>query len=537
MSDKQNKRAEDAARIRELEEKLAAKEAEVIRLQQKLERMNEILLNADRARFGQSSEKKVYVMNEGSVQLSLFNEAEMEQNIKAPEPTIEDAEQVEVAAHKRSKKRTIDEKFKGLPVKQVVLSLPEDELKCRRCGGQFVLIGKKVVRREMILIPQQKYIVEYITCTYACHNCEKKTGYSNIVETVAPPPLMKHSLASPSTVADVMTRKYVDGLPLARQEKIWKREGIELSRATMANWVIKCSEDWLKPVYRRMKHHLLEKSSVIHADETVVQVLKEPGKTAASESRMWVYASGERSSGQVRIFEYQPDRNGERAASFLKGYDKCLVTDGYAGYNKVSGVTRCGCWAHMRRKWREAMPKGATTQTSQAAVGYQYCNRLFGLEREYAGLSDAERRKMRREKAVPLLDAYWSWVESLDAVPGSKLSDAITYAKNQKTPLMAFLEHGEVDISNNPAENAIRPFVVGRKNWLFSDTVKGAVASSVVYSIVETAKANGVEPYAYLLRLLSIMPALGKTPPNDELDKLMPWHPEMTESLRNKSNM
>ena len=341
MVNKQNKHTEDTVRIRELEEKLVEKDAEITRLRQKLERMNEILLNADRARFGQSSEKKTYVLNDGSEQLQLFDEAEAEQNVKAPEPTVDDV-QVEVAAHKRAKKRTIDEKYEGLPVKQVILTMPEDKLKCEQCGGKYVLIGKKVVRREMILIPQQEYIVEYVTCTYACHDCENKTGYANIIETVAPPPLMKHSLASPSTVADIMTRKYVDGLPLARQEKVWKREGIELSRATMANWVIKCSEDWLKPVYRRMKHHLIEDSCVIHADETVVQVLKEAGKTAASESRMWVYATGERSGKQVRIFEYQPDRNGERAARFLKGYDKCLVSDGYAGYNKVSGVTRCG---------------------------------------------------------------------------------------------------------------------------------------------------------------------------------------------------
>ncbi|WP_455560184.1 IS66 family transposase, partial [Agathobaculum hominis] len=375
MSKKQNSHTNDAVRIRELERILAVKDAEIVELRQKMERLNEIIRNADRARFGQSSEKKVYVMDEDcSVQLQLFNEAETEQDAKAPEPTVEEVE-TQVTAHKRKKKRTIEKKFAELPVQQVVLSIAQDKLKCDRCGGQFVLIGKKVVRREMILIPQQEYIVEYVTCSYACKDCEKKTGYAHIIETTAPPPLMKHSLASPSTVADVMTKKYVDGLPLARQEKIWAREGIELSRATMANWVIKCAEDWLKPIYRRMKHHLIEESSVIHADETVVQVIKEPGKAATSESRMWVYASGDRSEKRMRIFEYQPDRSGTRAASFLKGYKKCLVTDGYAGYNKVSDVTRCGCWAHMRRKWREAMPKGATTATSQAAVGYEYCNK------------------------------------------------------------------------------------------------------------------------------------------------------------------
>ena len=188
----------------------------------------------------------------------------------------------------------------------------------------------------------------------------------------------------------------------------------------------------------------------------------------------------------------------------------------------------------MRRKWREAMPEGATTKTSKAAVGYEYCSKLFSLERKFAEMSAEDRKMMRQLKAVPLLDAYWSWIEKLDAVPGSKLHDAVKYAKNQRAALDSFLEHGEVEISNNAAENAIRPFVVGRKNWLFSDTVKGATASSIVYTIVETAKANGVEPQAYLNELLSILPALGKTPPNDELDKLMPWHPVLRRMMTKK---
>ena len=176
----------------------------------------------------------------------------------------------------------------------------------------------------------------------------------------APAPLMKHSLASASSVADVMTKKYVDGLPLARQEKIWAREGVQLSRATMANWVIQCTQTWLKPLYKHMKQQLLAQS-VIHADETVVQVLKEDGKPATSESRMWLYASGERSEMPVRIFEYQPDRSGKRPESFLKGFTGCLVTDGYAGYNQVAKVIHCGCWAHYPRKniireeWRNAL--------------------------------------------------------------------------------------------------------------------------------------------------------------------------------------
>ena len=524
MSEKSDINTESTVSASELEEIIAAKDKEIEVLRLRIEHLQEIILNAQRARFGSSSEKKKYVLPD---QTSFFNEAEAEQDVKAPEPT---PDTVQVEAHERKKKGTVDEKTADLPVKKIILELPEDEQKCEQCGAPLTMIGRKLARRELEFIPAQLRVIEYYTCSYACHECEKKTGEGYVISTVAPKPLMKHSMASPSSVATVMTRKYADGLPLARQEKIWKREGIELSRATMANWVIKCSADWLKPVYRRMKHYLLD-GKVIHGDETVVQVLKEPGKPAQSESRMWVYASGQRDARQVRFFEYQPDRKGRRPIEFLKGFKGCLVSDGYAAYQNIPDVTPCGCWAHMRRKWREAMPKGATTQTSQAAVGYEYCNKLFSLERQFADMTDENRIMMRQLKAAPLLDAYWSWVEKLGPVPGSKLSEAVTYAKNQKEYLTAFLEHGEVDISNNTAENAIRPFVIGRKNWLFSDTVKGATASSIVYTIVETAKANGIEPYAYLYKLLSILPSLGKTPPNEELDKLMPWHPVMLEML------
>ena len=174
---------------------------------------------------------------------------------------------------------------------------------CDKCGGTFKLIGKKLIRRELIIIPQSEKILEYYSCTYACDKCEKDTGFAHIITTRTPPPLMKHSLASPSTVADVMTKKYVDGVPLARQEKIWARQGVELSRATLANWVIQCTQSWLKPLYKHMKQQLLTQS-VIHADETVVQVLKEDNKPATSESRMWLYASGAYSKQPIRIFEY-----------------------------------------------------------------------------------------------------------------------------------------------------------------------------------------------------------------------------------------
>lgn len=220
-------------------------------LRQKLERMNELLLNAQRARFGSSSEKQDYVMPN---QVGIFNEAEAEQDPKAPEPT---EETILVPAHTRKPKRTMDELATGLPVKEILITLPEEELICDVCGSKMAMIGKKLVSRRLEVIPRQCSLLEYYAVTYACKPCEEKTGYAHLVTTVTPPFLLKHSLASASTAADIMVRKYVDGLPLARQEKIWAREGVALSRATMANWVIRTA-------------HLAE-AAIPHAEEGIAR--------------------------------------------------------------------------------------------------------------------------------------------------------------------------------------------------------------------------------------------------------------------------
>ena len=528
MAAKQQKTTYTAAEVAVLEStiqnqqsQIQAQQAQIDELKRKLDHMNEVFANAQRARFGQSSEKASYVLSED--QMSLFNEAEKEQDHKAEEPT---QKTFTVKAHARKKKRTLEEMTANLTEKEILLELPEDQCICGKCGGRFKPIGKKFVRHELQVIPRQVKLLAYYTVTYACDHCEKDTGFAHIASVKPPVPLMKHSLASPSSVADIMAKKYADGLPLARQEKIWAREGVELSRTTMANWVVQCSQTWLKPLYKHMKQRLLEQG-VIHADESVVQVLKEDGKPATSESRMWVYATGERSETPVRIFEYQPDRSGRRPESFLRGFTGCLVTDGYSGYNQVQKVTHCGCWAHMKRKWREAMPDGATVKTSKAAVGFQYCNKLFSLEKKCANLKDKYRKEYRQNIMLPVLEEYFCWVNTLDPEKGSKLAEAVTYARNQKHALMAFAQHGDVPISNNLAENAIRPFAVGRKNWLFCDTVKGAESSAIVYSMVETAKANGIDPYDYLFYVLSVLPYLGKSVSHERLETLMPWSGEV----------
>ena len=506
--------AEVAELIRPLADSVELLQKENAELKRKLEHMNEVFANAQRARFGQSSEKNSYVLHD---QASFFNEAEKEQAPKVEEPT---PDTILIPQHERKKKRSQAEMLNGLP--EVLLELPEDQLVCGRCGGKMKPIGKKFLRHEMQIIPKQIKLLAYYAVTYACDSCEKDTGFAHIVTVKPPVPLMKHSLASPSTVAYIMTQKYVDGLPLARQEKMWAREGISLSRATMANWVIQCSQSWLKPLYKHMKQELLT-HSVIHADETVVQVLKEDGKPATSESRMWLYASAALIRHQVRLFEYQPDRSGKRPEAFLKGFTGALVTDGYQGYNLLTQVTHCGCWSHARRKWREAMPEGATVKNSKAAVGFQYCNKLFAQERKCAAYKPKYRQEYRQNKELPLLEEYYAWLKTIHPEKGSKLEEAVRYSLNQKQQLTAFLSNGEVPISNNLAENAIRLFTLGRKNWLFCDTTKGAKASAIVYSLVESAKANGVEPFAYLQHVLVELPYLGKNQSHEELESFMPW--------------
>ena len=519
-----------AAEVAILEDTILKQKQEIEELKRKLEHMNEVFANAQRARFGQSSEQKSYVL--GKDQLSLFNEAEEASDHKAEEPT---PDTILIAAHERKKKRSQAEMLNHLPEEEVLLEVPEEQRVCGKCGGKMKPIGKKFLRHEMQIIPKQIKLLAYYAVTYACDSCEKDTGFAHIVSVKPPVPLMKHSLASPSTVAYIMTQKYVDGLPLARQEKIWAREGISLSRATMANWIIQCSQSWLKPLYKHMKQELLT-HSVIHADETVVQVLKEDGKPAASESRMWLYASAALLRRQVRIFEYQPDRSGKRPESFLKGFEGALVTDGYTGYNQVAKVTHCGCWAHARRKWREAMPEGATVKTSKAAVGFQYCNKLFAEERKCAPYQPKYRQEYRQNRELPILEEYYAWLNTVHPEKGSKLEEAVRYSLNQKQRLMAYLDNGEVPISNNLAENAIRPFTLGRKNWLFCDTPKGAEASAIVYSLVESAKANGIEPFAYLQHVLVQLPYLGKSHSHEELESLMPWAPYIQQNFAMKNS-
>ena len=377
--------------------------------------------------------------------------------------------------------------------------------------------------------PKSKLLASY-NMTYADPDAEALTGTADIRRPDPPAPLLPHSYASASVVTDIIVKKYADALPLYRQEQMWKRLGVELKRNTMAHWIVLTAETYLKPFSDAFLSELL-RQAVIHADETVLQVNKEPGREATAESRIWAYASSKRAERQIRYFRYEESRKGACAEKVLGDYSGTVISDGYSGYNILSKAVRAGCWAHARRKWVEAMPEGATKENALAAKGLEYCSQLFEVEKKLEGLPDAERRERRQLLSKPIVDAYYAWLETIFK-PAGKLKKAITYSLNQREFLCAFLDHGEIEISNNQVENAIRPIVVGRKNWLFCDTQAGANASVIVFTVLETAKANGLNPETYLNHLLTVLPERFATDPQAAVDDLLPWTEKMQISFR-----
>ena len=312
-----------------------------------------------------------------------------------------------------------------------IVDLPDEE-KTNANGQALVYIGQEYIRTELVLERAKAKGVKHYRKVYADRQLEQETGYSEVFKPVMPPPLLAHSYASASVVTDVLVKKYVDAMPLYRQEQMWKRMGVALKRGTMANWVIQVADLYLRPFWKRIRSELLTQST-IHADETVMQVHKEKDRPDTSESRMWVYSSTKRADIQLRCFEYRESRSGKWARNFLEGFSGVLITDGYSGYNKVQDAERAGCWAHMRRKWLEATPEGVDAKTCKAAEGYAFCNRLFELEHQFEKLSAEERLVRRKEKSAPVLEAYWTWLNTISR-PTGKLKDAVTHVYGAVEP-------------------------------------------------------------------------------------------------------
>ena len=462
---------------------------------------------ARKRQFGASSER----LQEGLMdQLSLMaNEAEA----YAYGTKNATAEQVAVKTHarKRHSGNVLDIVPEGTPTEVVEHRLSEEERICDVCGAVMEEIGKEG-RRSLKMEPARFWIQEDVYYTYACKRCEAETGEGNLRKTPKQSTLCPGSFASPEAVAHIMTQKFVMYSPLYRLEQEFQRQGLKLSRQTMANWILQASDTCLRPVY----DELLCRETVLHGDETTLQVLKEPGRTSTSKSYMWLYRTSGCAEHPIVLYEYQPSRKAEHAQAFLKDFSGWLQTDGYQGYHKLpENIRVVGCWAHARRKFDEALqtlPK-ERRHDSLAATGERYCTRLFQLEQSLMDLTPEERYNKRLELEKPVLDALLAWANEASAktAPKSALGKALHYLREQWPYLVRYLEDGRLELSNNRAERSIKPFVMGRKNWLFANTPAGAQSSAVIYSLIETAKENDLDPYRNLVWLLNNAPGLSRT--------------------------
>ena len=514
--------------LMENEKKTAASNAEMVTISRaeydELKLQNQWLLEqlglAKKRQFGSSSER---IQEELMDQLAFsLNEAEAyAYGTKSATP-----EQIAVKAHERKRQSgsVTDIVPEGIPTEVVEHRLSHEERICTSCGTVMEEIGKEV-RRSLQMEPARFWIREDVYYTYACKKCEEETGEANILKTPKEPLLCPGSFASAEAVAHIMTQKYVMYSPLYRLEQEFHREGLKLSRQTMANWLLNASDTWLRPIYDVL-HVELCRETVLHGDETTLQVLKESGKAATSKSYMWLYRTSGCTEHPIVLYEYQPNRKAEHAEEFLKGFSGWLHADGYQGYHKLpENIRVVGCWAHARRKFDEALqtlPK-EERKNSLAAAGECYCTRLFRLEESFAELTPEERYNKRLELEKTVLDALLAWANETisKAAPKSALGKALYYLLEQWPYLVRYLEDGRLELSNNRAERSIKPFVMGRKNWLFANTPAGAQSSAVIYSLIETAKESGLDPYRYLVWVLKSAPSLSQV---DErwADKLLP---------------
>ena len=506
--------------------------------QRELEFINAMLSDrlalAQRKQFGSSSEKYA----EGYEQLDLFNEAETSADPEAGEPSFEEIHPCSYKRKKRTGKK--EEDLSGFEVTETLeYRLTGEDCYCPDCGKKYKIVTKETVKR-LKFVPAKFEVVEEVTYVYSCPECGSMRRPEKI-----PPLVSGGSIATPSLVAGIMNAKYVNGMPLARQEREFARYGLNLSTKTMANWVIGCADRYLKLLYDRMKEEFL-KSRYIHCDETRIQVTGEPDQKGSTQNWMWVYLTDEYSgSPQMALFDYERTRAGYHPVEFLDGcFHGYLTCDGYQAYHGLdNSITVTGCFTHARRRFDAALTalkKDFTKEQLKETVAYQAMARigiLYKVEELIGNKTPEERYEERQKQSRPIVDALFEWLHSMeDSVDRSSLiGDAILYTINQEMYLRRYLEDGRLSIDNNSAERAIKNFAVGRRNWLFARSIRGADASAVVYSITETALLNGLKPYVYLTYILDQLRQMGPFPKPEELDRLLPWSDDLPDGFRTKN--
>ena len=484
-----------------------------------------------RHRFGRSTERhepdgQISFMEEDG-KIVFFNEAEAVAGEGA------DAEP-EAAPRRRpqKKKGKREEDLAGIPTVVVEHSIEEEKLEERFGRNGWKQLPDEVYRRYRF-IPAKVEVEEHHVKVYAGKETEE------VIRAPHPGCLLRGSLVSPSLEAAVMNAKYVNAVPLYRQEQEFERYGLHISRQNMANWTIQCADRYLAVLYDYL-HEKLYSYHVLQADETPVLVNKD-GRPAGCKSYMWVYRSSRMyTDRQVVLYEYQKTRNASHPREFLKGFNGVCVTDGYQVYHTIADEREdlriAGCWSHVRRRFDEAVKAlpGTKQKESLAYLALTMIQAIYREEKQLKGLP-AEERKSRRQLSVrPLVEAYFVWAkEKISKVPQkSKTHKGFSYSINQERYLKVFLEDGEVPMDNNAAEQSIRGFCIGKKNWVMIDTIAGAKSSAIIYSIAETAKANSLKPYDYFEYLLTEIPKHLDDTDRSFLEDLLPWSPNLPENCR-----
>jgi len=481
--------------------------SENAQLKQRIKLLEEMLRLKNQQQFSSSSEKV------SDAQGQLFNEAEEDASNESDDDT-----EIEVPAHTRKKHKRVSIPA-DLPREEIIHDLADDKKFCPNDGHALKHIGDET-SEQLDIEPAKIKVLRHIRRKYACPCCEK-----HLITADKPPQPIAKSIAAPGLLAYITVSKYLDALPLYRQVAIFKRIGIELDRTTLANWMIKMGQ-LVQPLINRLLEHCCAKN-VLHMDETPLQVLNEPGKTAQSKSYMWVISTAQYLQPAV-LFQYSASRGAETPAMLLADFKGALMVDGYNGYQPLcddNQLTRLGCWAHARRKFVEAQRAEPNGKSGRANSAVNVITQLYLIEKTSREMTVEQRHRLRQEKARPVLDKLRQWLEKTQpkVPPKSTLGKALTYLNNQWPRLIHYVENGDYPIDNNRAENAIRPFVIGRKNWLFANSQAGADASANLYSLIESAKANGLEPYAYLKTLFTELP---KAQVLEDIDALLPWHVE-----------
>ena len=481
-----------------------------------------------RTLFGRSSEKRPSKKDKQPPSMSqVFDEAvvddnEIDDEILSESVALDEAVANTVSAHVADDTTSSNRPKRGrksLPVEfvreNIIHDLADADKICT-CGCQLSKIGEEASEQRE-LVPARLVVLRHVRLKYACKAC------SNGVTTAPMPkqPIPK-GIPTAGLLAHVAVAKFDDHLPLYRQSEIWERLGVNLPRSTLSSWILKMGV-LLQPMIPLLQNHIIH-SGYVNADETTTQVLKEPGRVPTSTSYMWVYMTGSHAQTSI-VYEYQPTRHGDHAKTFLNDFKGTLQTDGYSGYHAVTGsdaVISAGCWAHARRKFHEVWV--VLKKDGAASKALEIIGKLYAVERHMAEQTFTidQIKTYRQEMSKPILDAFHTWLISIrpKAPPKSPLAKAINYTLNQWEPLNRYLEDGQLSIDNNAAERQIRPFTVGRKNWLFMGSVEGAQAASVLYSLIETAKANDLNPEEYLTHLFKNIPTT--TP--DMHHTLVPWH-------------